>query len=126
MERRLKLLRWMRKQRFGDLIAGRSLPHDSLLRTLEHVVVENHRLLHQEFMGESWSAPAAYRWIRYENPDPVSQLEEASSSLERLWKGAVASDPARAGAVLERAAEHEEKHLDEVMEPARGLGFRGR
>jgi len=114
----------MRKQRFSELIAERGLPHGSVLRTVEHLVIENHRLLHQEFMGESWSAPAAYRWIRYENPDPVSQLEEASGSLERLWKGAAASDGVKAEAVLERAADHEEKHLAEVAPAVRALGLK--
>ena len=123
MERRLRLLRWMRKQRFSDLIAERELPHGSVLRTVEHVVVENHRRLHQDFMHEPWSAPAAYRWMRYENPDPVSQLEQATSSLERLWKGALVSNPPLAKAVLTLAAEHEAKHLEEVAPVARALGL---
>ena len=114
----------MRKQRFSELIAERGLPHGSVLRTVEHVVVDNHRRLHEEFMRESWSAPAAYRWMRYENPDPVSQLDEATSSLERLWKGAVASDRARAEEVLQRAAEHEEKHLEELAPIVRELGLK--
>lgn len=116
----------MRKQRFSELIAERGLPHGSLLRTVEHVVLQNHRLLQEEFMGRGWSAPEAYRWMRYENPDPVSQLDEATNSLERLWRGAAAADPAKAGAVLERAAEHEEKHLEEAIGAARRLGYRGR
>jgi uncharacterized damage-inducible protein DinB len=114
----------MRKQRFSELIAENGLPHGSLLRTVEHLVVENHRFLHSEFMGESWSAPAAYRWIRYENPDPVSQLEHATISLERLWKGALAADPARAEQVLAAVAEHEEKHLGEIAPLAAGMGLR--
>jgi hypothetical protein len=114
----------MRKQRFSELIAERGLPHGSILRTVEHLVVENHRFLHQEFMRESWSAPAAYRWIRYENPDPVSQLDHATLSLERLWKGAAAADAERAEAVLERVAEHEEKHLAEVAPAAKALGLK--
>ena len=114
----------MRKQRFSEMIAERGLPHGSVLRTVEHVVVENHRLLHAEFMGQSCSAPAAYRWIRYENPDPVSQLEHATLSLERLWKGAAAADRARAEPVLERAAEHEERHLEELAPAARALGLK--
>ena len=117
----------MRKQHFSDLIAERGgLPHGSLLRTVEHVVLQNHRVLHEDFMHVDWSAPAAYRWMRYENPDPVSQLEEATNSLERLWKGARASDGKLADSVLERAADHEEKHLDEAVEAARRLGYRGK
>jgi hypothetical protein len=116
----------MRKQRFSDLVAERGLRHGSLLRTLEHVVVDNHRRLHEEFMRQPWSAPAAYRWMRYENPDPVSQLEEATLSLERLWKGALVSDRARAQAVLGAAEEHETQHLDEAVAAARALGYRGK
>lgn len=115
----------MRKQRFSDLIAERELEHGSLLRTVEHVVVENHRLLHQELLSESWSPPQAYRWIRYENPDPVSQLEEATNSLERLWKAAWTSRPHGAGPLLRQAAAHDEEHLAEVRPAARALGFRG-
>jgi uncharacterized damage-inducible protein DinB len=125
-ERRVRLLAWMRKQRFSELIAERGLRHGSLLRTVEHVVLQNHRLLHEEFMGESWSAPSAYRWMRYENPDPVSQLIEATNSLERLWKGALAADPEKAAGVLARAAEHEGPHLDEAVSAGRALGYRGK
>ena len=116
----------MRRQRFSELIAERGLEEGSILRTLEHLVVDNHRRLHQEFMGQSWSAPAAYRWMRYENPDPVSQLEEATFSLERLWKGAAVSDRSKAAEVLARAAEHEEHHLEEAVAAARLLGYRGK
>ena len=116
----------MRKQRFSELIAERGLRHGSLLRTVEHAVVESHRRLHQEFMREEWSAPAAYRWMRYENPDPVSQLEEATLSLERLWKGALVADRERAEAIRREADQHESEHLDEAVAAARALGYRGR
>lgn len=115
----------MRKQRFSDLIAERGLPHGSLLRTVEHVVVENHRLLHEELLGQPWSRPQAYRWMRYENPDPVSQLEEATNSLERLWKAAWTSREAEAGPLLQRAADHEAEHLAELRPLLRTLGYKG-
>lgn len=116
----------MRKQRFSHLIAERGLPHGSLLRTLEHVVVENHRLLHEELLRQPWSPPAAYRWMRYENPDPTSQLEQATNSLNRLWKAAWSSRREDAAPLMERAAEHEEKHLAEILPVAQALGYRGR
>lgn len=114
----------MRKQHFSVLVQDRGLPHGSLLRTVEHVVVENHRLLHEEFMRQPWSAPAAYRWMRYENPDPVSQLEEATNSLERLWKGALASQPQFAAGILNVAAGHEAEHLEEIAPLVRRLGLK--
>lgn len=115
----------MRKQRFSDLIAERELAHGSILRTLEHVVVENHRLLHEELLQQPWSPAAAYRWIRYENPDPTSQLEQATNSLARLWKAAWASRRDEAEPLLTRAAEHDEEHLAEIAPLARTLGYRG-
>lgn len=114
----------MRKQRFAELIAERGLQHGTMLRTLEHVVVENHRLLHEGLLGRQWSPPVAYKWIRFEDPDPVTRLEEATHSLERLWKAAWAGRRADAEPLLAEAAGHEEKHLAEVVEVARGLGFK--
>lgn len=114
----------MRKQPFAELTAERGLPEGTLLRTLEHVVVENHRLLHQGLLGEAWSPPVAYRWIRFEDPDPVTRLQEATNSLERLWKAAWTGRRADATPLLAEAADHEEPHLAEVVEVARGLGFR--
>jgi hypothetical protein len=116
----------MRKQRFSDLIAERELGHGSLLRAVEHVVVENHRLLHEELLRQPWSPAAAYRWIRYENPDPLSRLEQATNSLERLWKAAWSSRREDAAPLLERAAEHDEEHLADIVPAARALGYRGR
>ncbi len=113
----------MRKQRFSELIAERELRHGSVLRTLEHVVVENHRLLHEELLGQAWSPPEAYRWIRYENPDPVSQLEQATNSLDRLWKAAWSARRQEAEPLLVRAAEHDEEHLAELRPVLRVLGY---
>lgn len=120
----MRLLRWMRKQHFSVLVQDRGLPHGSLLKTVEHIVVENHRFLYQDFMRQPWSAPVAYRWMRYENPDPVSQLEEATSSLERLWKGALVSQPQFASGILKVAARHEDEHLEEIAPLVRRLGLR--
>ncbi len=57
----------------------------SVLVALETVVVEEHRVLFGEVLGEAWSPPAAYRWIRYEDPDPIGRLIAASERLEALW-----------------------------------------
>jgi hypothetical protein len=115
----------MRKERFSELIAERGLRHGSLLRTVEHVVVENHRLFHAELLRQPWSPPEAYRWMRFENPDPVNQLEQATASLERLWKAAWSARRQEAEPLLLRAAEHDEEHLAELLESARVLGYRG-
>ena len=52
---------------------------------LERVVVEEHRVLFGEVRGEAWSPPVAYRWIRYENPDPIGQLIRATQRLAAEW-----------------------------------------
>ena len=114
----------MRKQPFPVLVEERGLRHGSLLRTLEHVIVQNHRLLHGGLLGQEWSAPAAYRWMRYEDPDPVSRLEQATHSLERLWRAAWTSRRAEAEPLLAEAAAHESRHLAEAAEAARPLGYR--
>ena len=57
----------------------------SLLTALERLVVEEHRVLFGEVLGEAWSLPVAYRWIRYEDPDPIGQLIMASARLGSLW-----------------------------------------
>ncbi len=68
----------------------------SVLVALETVVVEEHRVLFGEVLGEAWSPPAAYRWIRYEDPDPVGRLIAASERLEALWAAHPEAGEARA------------------------------
>ncbi len=47
-----------------------------------------HRALHHELLGETWAPPVAYRWMRYESPDPVGALRRASARLESEWRDA--------------------------------------
>jgi len=58
----------------------------ALLEGVERLVVEEHRVLFSEVLGEPWSPPVAYRWIRYEDPDPVGQLIAASERLDGEWE----------------------------------------
>jgi hypothetical protein len=67
-----------------------SLPFDSLrasglLEGVERLVLAEHRALFADVLGEPWSPPAAYRWIHYEDPDPVGQLRRATERLDALW-----------------------------------------
>jgi len=56
-----------------------------MLEAVERLVVEEHRVLFGEVRGEPWSRPVAYRWIRYEDPDPIGQLIAASERLDEAW-----------------------------------------
>jgi hypothetical protein len=51
-----------------------------LLAAVEQVVVDGHRRLHAR-LGREWSRSAAYRWLRYEDPDPVARLSEGVRRL---------------------------------------------
>lgn len=53
-----------------------------LLRQVELVIVDAHRKSY-EATGKPWSEPIAYRWLRYEDPDPVARLLEGSRKLRR-------------------------------------------
>ena len=53
-----------------------------LLRDVETVVVAAHRGAALKD-GKSWREPDAYRWLRYENADPVSRLDEGVQKLRR-------------------------------------------
>ena len=67
----------MAGQDFTPIVAG------GLLRDVERIVVESHRGLHERD-GKEWSPPAAYRWLRYEDPDPVKRLLEGVAELRRM------------------------------------------
>jgi hypothetical protein len=95
-----------------------------LLVALERVVVENHAALHRDALGQAWSPPAAYRFIRYEDPDPIARLVEASLRLEEEWD-ALSARPGVAAA-RERAARREAERLREALAIARRLGYVGR
>ena len=58
------------------------LVSSGLLRKVEGIVVESHRDLY-EAQGKPWSEPAAYRWLRYEDPAPVARLAEGVRKLRR-------------------------------------------
>ena len=58
----------------------------SLLRRVEGIVVESHRLLYTR-QGRAWSRPVAYHWLRYEDPLPVARLLEGVKRLRR--RGAI-------------------------------------
>ena len=49
----------------------------SLLPAIEDLVLVGHRSRYPE----GWSRPAAYRWMRYENPDPIGRLAAAAEIL---------------------------------------------
>lgn len=53
-----------------------------LLEALERLTVAEHQAV---LGGPDWAPPEAYRWIRYEHPDPVAQLLLAGERLEALW-----------------------------------------
>jgi len=58
------------------------LVKSGLLAEIENVVVEAHRDLYLA-EGKEWSRPIAYRWLRYEDPMPVSRLLEGTKRLMR-------------------------------------------
>ena len=58
------------------------LVESGLLRQVEQIVVEGHRRLYEK-QGRQWSRPAAYRWLRYEDPAPVQRLAEGARRLRR-------------------------------------------
>jgi hypothetical protein len=74
----------------------------SLLRQAEEIVIETHRRLH-EAEGKAWSKPIAYRWLRFEDPMPVTRLQEGVKELIR--RGA-AFDPDAVEKVGQEAIKH--------------------
>jgi hypothetical protein len=56
------------------------LVESGLLREVEEIVVESHRKVHLA-EGKEWSAPIAYRWLRYEDPMPVNRLLDGTKRL---------------------------------------------
>ena len=58
------------------------LVETGLLLQVEEVVVEGHRDLYLA-AGREWSAPVAYRWLRYEDPMPVERLLDGTKRLRR-------------------------------------------
>ena len=66
----------MGRQEFDGLVRS------GLLAQVEKIVVEAHRELYLE-EGREWSRPIAYRWLRYEDPMPVTRLAEGTKRLRR-------------------------------------------
>jgi hypothetical protein len=58
------------------------LVESGLLEQVEQILVDGHRSLHQS-KGLAWSAPLAYRWLRYEDPEPVTRLLDGVKRLRR-------------------------------------------
>jgi hypothetical protein len=74
------------------------LVQSGLLSEVEDIVVEGHRTVY-ESQGRAWSRPIAYRWLRYEDPEPVARL---AGGVKRLRRGGATFDP---GAVEKACAE---------------------
>ena len=66
----------MASREFAELSRG------SLLREVEEIVVEAHRGLYAR-QRRPWSRPAAYHWLRYEDPAPVAGLADGVRRLRR-------------------------------------------
>ena len=113
-EARLRLLGWMRSQDF-ERVRG------ELLSELEQLVVEEHAHLHRDLLGEHWSPPHAYRWIRYESPDPIGQLAAATDRLAMEW--AQATSQPGFGEAWRRFSDLEGRRLARALALASGLGY---
>ena len=51
-----------------------------LLPAVEAALLDAHRNLYER-EGRHWSRPIAYRWLRYEDPEPVERLREGAEKL---------------------------------------------
>jgi hypothetical protein len=58
------------------------LHRSGLLKDVEEIVVDAHRRLY-EAEGKPWSRPAAYHWLRYEDPAPVGRLADGVRRLRK-------------------------------------------
>ena len=66
----------MGRQEFSSLV------ETGLLDDVERIVVDTHRTLQLD-RGSQWTPPDAYRWLRYENPDPVERLLQGVQGLRK-------------------------------------------
>ena len=92
----------MDDQPFELLLEG----EPSLLRRVEELVVDAHRRWFESSGQTGWSEPRAYRWLRYEDPQPVRRLAEGVTRL--------------LGEV-----EFDSRAVDEATAAARGGGYGG-
>jgi hypothetical protein len=67
----------MATQPFERLLEGR----EPLLPAVERLVVKAHRRWYEAWGATDWSEPKAYRWLRYEDPDPVARLADGVRRL---------------------------------------------
>ncbi len=67
----------MAEQPFNVLVTGPG----PLLGAAERIVVDAHRRWHEKRTSTPWSPPIAYRWLRFEDPDPVARLLEGARRL---------------------------------------------
>ncbi len=70
-----------------DWIAGQGFERvrGPLLESVERLLIAEHAAIHRDLLGEPWSPPHAYRWMRYESPDPIAQLIAAARRLDAEW-----------------------------------------
>jgi hypothetical protein len=68
----------MARQDFAEISAG----DPSLLRQAELIVLDSHRRLYVA-KGKPWSEPTAYRWLHYEDAQPVARLADGLRRLLR-------------------------------------------
>jgi hypothetical protein len=106
----------MREQTF-EVVRG------DLLTELERLVVAEHAALFGQLLGERWSRPQAYRWIRYEDPDPIGRLIAASRRLAEEWSRA--GELPLSSAARESFGVDEAARLDRALRLARRLGYQG-
>jgi hypothetical protein len=92
-----------------------------LLTELERLVVEEHAAVHSDLLGEPWSLSSAYRWIRYEDPDPVGRLIAASGLLADAW--CEARDRPRFRAARAAFETVEARRVARALKLARSLGY---
>lgn len=88
----------MAQQDFTKISAG----EPSLLRQVEEIVIESHRRMYEEQgYADPWSKPVAYRWLRFEDPEPVARLQKG---LKELRRRAAGIDPDAVEKVSQEAA----------------------
>jgi hypothetical protein len=95
----LRLLEWMAEQDFERI-------REALLPLVEQIVVERYATVFHDR-----SRPNAYRWIKYEDPDPIGRLHWSIRRLDEVSRR------------VQRQSPNEEASLAAALEVARGLGY---